>query len=413
MTKPAEDRVAGEFNPAGRLERHGVALAVAVGFVARACMTTALFDWSSVPSEGDEPTYACIAKALLETGSLDTHHFPVGYPLFVALFLKVSGGSFAAIRVAQILVGLLTIVVVSRIANLLYGRQAGVLAAWLTALYPPLIFMTGRIMSETLFIGLLMLSQHQFLVSDRDGRARGSAVAGGLFALASLVRSNLMPMHALVALWLLRRPGAAVRARLGAAVPCMAVVGGVLVLPGFYFLATKGEFTPFATNAGQTFYGEQPLGRWWLGAGRGSPGALAVGPCQRAQLGHGLQQGAVPAGHTVDSQEPGRLCAAPAKEVRQCLDSRFPEVADYLQVEDCVAGVRALVRLSHRRRDCRPREGAACAARRDPPSRARHLYADEPRLLRQPAHWAVLRPDPDRLRLVVARAPVGLPSSPR
>jgi 4-amino-4-deoxy-L-arabinose transferase-like glycosyltransferase len=236
-----------------------------VGLIARVCVTTALFGWNSVPTKWDDAIYASIAKALLKTGSLNTHHFPVGYPLFVALFLNVSGGSFAAVRVAHVVIGLLTIVVVSRIASLLYGRQAGVLAAWLTALYPPLVFMTGRIMSETLFIALLMLSLHQFLVSDRDGRAWGSAVAGGLFVLACLVRSNLVPMLPFVPLWLLRRPGAAVRARLGAAALCMAVAGGGLVLPGFYFLATKGEFIPFATNAGQTFYGaNNPLadGGW-------------------------------------------------------------------------------------------------------------------------------------------------------
>ena len=232
-------------------------------------MTTALFDWNSVPTTWDDATYACVAKALLETGSLDNHHFPVGYPLFVALFLKVSGGSFAAIRVAHVLIGLLTIVVVSRIANLLYGRQAGVLAAWLTALYPPLVFMTGRIMSETLFIALLMLSLHQFLVSDR---ARGSAVAGGLFALASLVRSNLVPMLAFVPLWPLRRPGAAI-----CSVPGLAgyLHGGrrgrprapMLLLPCY-----QGRVHPLRHQRGpDVLRREQPLGRWGLGAGRGSP----------------------------------------------------------------------------------------------------------------------------------------------
>jgi hypothetical protein len=134
-------------------------------------------------------------------------------------------------------------------------------------LYAPLVFMTGRIMSETLFIAILMLSLYQFLVSDRAGRAGGSALAGGLFALASLVRSNLLPLVVFVPLWLLLRPGTAVRAKLGAAVLCMAVVGTILVLPGLYFLATKGQFIPFATNAGPTFYGaNNPLvdGDWIL-----------------------------------------------------------------------------------------------------------------------------------------------------
>jgi hypothetical protein len=66
-------------------------------------------------------------------------------------------------------------------------------------------------------------------------------------------------------LWLLRRPSATLRARVVAATLCMAVAGTILLLPGLYFLATKGEFIPTATNAGQTFYGaNNPLadGGW-------------------------------------------------------------------------------------------------------------------------------------------------------
>jgi 4-amino-4-deoxy-L-arabinose transferase-like glycosyltransferase len=159
----------------------------------------------------------------------------------------------------------LTIVVTSRIASLLYGSRLGLIAAWITALYPPLIFMTGRVMSETLFILLLVLSLQQFLLGDWEGRSWRSVVAGGLFAVASLVRSNLMPMLAFVPLWLLRRPGADLGARLRAAALCMAAAIAILVLPGFYFLATTGQFIPSATNAGPTFYGaNNPLadGGW-------------------------------------------------------------------------------------------------------------------------------------------------------
>jgi 4-amino-4-deoxy-L-arabinose transferase-like glycosyltransferase len=245
-------------------QRHGVALAVAVGLVARIVLTTVLYDWTAIPTKWDDRTYARLADVLLQTGRLESHHFPVGYPLFVALLLKLTG-SFAAVRAAQVLLGLLTVVVVSRIAKVLYGSRAGLVAAWITALYPPLVFMTGRIMSETLFIALLMLSLHQFLVSDRKGSLRGSAVAGGVFALASLVRSNLVLMLPFLPLWLLRRPAATLRNRVVAATLCAAVAATILLLPGLYFLATKGEFIPSATNAGQTFYGaNNPLadGGW-------------------------------------------------------------------------------------------------------------------------------------------------------
>ena len=251
---------------AGWLELHGVLLAVAVGFVARVTMTTVIHHWSAPPVPwGDDATYLRFASSLLETGRIDSPHFPVGYPLFLAPFLALGSYGFATIRIAHVLLGLLTIVVVSRIAALLYGRRCGVVAAWLTALYPPLVFMTGRIMSETLFIALLMTSLYQLLLSDRDQSVGRSAGAGALFAVASLVRSNLIAMLALVPLWQLARRGVSLRGRLISACACTGVAVAILLLPGFYFLSHRGEFIPFATNAGQTFYGaNNPLadGGW-------------------------------------------------------------------------------------------------------------------------------------------------------
>jgi hypothetical protein len=120
-------------------------------------------------------------------------------------------------------------------------------------------------MSETLFIAILVLSLHALLLFDRHGRAVDGALASGLFALACLVRSNLLPMILFLPLSLFSRPGANLRARMFGAVIGTAVAGCVLVLPGFYFLATTGRFLPFATNAGLTFYGaNNPLadGGW-------------------------------------------------------------------------------------------------------------------------------------------------------
>jgi 4-amino-4-deoxy-L-arabinose transferase-like glycosyltransferase len=255
--------------PAGSImalfEWHGVMVAVLVGLVARVALTTVIHHWFAVPLTSDDATYVRFATAMVETGRLATHHFPVGYPLFLAPFLLLGSVAFPAIRIAHVLLGLVTIVLVSRIARRLYGERAGVVAAWLTAVYPPLVFMTGRIMSETLFIALLMGSLHEFLVCDGDPKAKRSALAGALFGLASLVRSNVVGMLAFVPIWQFLRPGTSLRVRWVTATASVLVACSILVLPGLYFLATKGEFIPFATNAGQTFYGaNNPLadGGW-------------------------------------------------------------------------------------------------------------------------------------------------------
>jgi len=250
---------------AERFQRQGVLWAVIVGLLARVGLITVLFHWNAVPDSSDDATYVRFAHALLDTGVIATHHFPIGYPILLAPFLTLGSLAFPAIRVAHVLLGLLTIVVVSRIANQLYGAHAALAAAWLTALYPPLVFMTGRVMSETLFIAVLVLSLRQFLLSDRDESTKRSVFAGAWLAFGSLARSNLVPMLPLIPLWYLSKRGSSWQGRLTRACACLAVAGAILVLPGLYFLKTQGQFLPFATNAGQTFYGaNNPLanGGW-------------------------------------------------------------------------------------------------------------------------------------------------------
>jgi hypothetical protein len=125
----------------------------------------------------------------------------------------------------------------------------------MTALYPPLAYMTGRIMSETLFITLLVVSLNQLMVADRDRSIRRSVLASALFGAASLVRSNLIAMLAIMPLWCLKRPGSGLRSRFLAAAACTSIAIAILMLPGLYFLWERGEFIALATNSGQTFYG--------------------------------------------------------------------------------------------------------------------------------------------------------------
>jgi 4-amino-4-deoxy-L-arabinose transferase-like glycosyltransferase len=242
-----------------------VMFALAAGALVRILAVTAVFGWSTVPTRSDDATYRHIAEWFMASGHMGTHHFPVGYPLFLGVILGTTGGSYVAVRFAQVLLGVLTIFVSSRIARLLCGERAAVIAAWLVALYPPLLYLTGRIMSETLFISLLMSSLLFFLKGDREDRGSFAVLAGALFALACIVRSNLVPMVPVVPAWLLARPGGTFSEKLRVAVLSGATLGAVMMTPGLYFLATQGEFIPFATNAGQTFYGaNNPLadGGW-------------------------------------------------------------------------------------------------------------------------------------------------------
>ena len=245
------------------LSTHGLFVALLIGLAARVVLITIIFGWGAVPTTSDDATYVRFAGKLLEDGRIATH-FPLGYSVFVAGFLSLGEGAFVAIRAAHVLAGLLTVLATYRISELLFGRRAGLIAAFTTALYPPLAFMTGRIMSETLFICLLTLSLLAFVRADREGSARRSALGALLFGVGSTVRSNLIPMVPFIPLWLLSGR-TKLRGRLERVTTASVVLVVVLALPGFFFLQTTGEFVPLATNGGQTLYGaNNPLadGGW-------------------------------------------------------------------------------------------------------------------------------------------------------
>ena len=76
------------------------------------------------------------------------------------------------------------------------------------------------------------------------------------------------------------------------------------MLPGTYFLASKGEFIPFATNGGQDVLRcEQPARRRWVGAGRRSPRAAGVDPVRGAPLARRLQQSPAAFGFEMDPRK--------------------------------------------------------------------------------------------------------------
>lgn len=229
--------------------------AIVLGAALRIAVITFFFGWDTIPTANDDGDYHRIAQGILRNGQIPTHHFPVGYPLFLAASLSLSGGSYVAVRVLQLILGALTVGVISRLTHRLYGRTAAEIAAWLTAVYPPLVYMTGRIMSETLFIFLLFSGLFLWIEADRLRSSGKAMVAAALIATSCLVRSNLLLLPLLIPLWQLvswpRQRAALLR---GLVLPTV-LTALILLLPGIYFLVAHGSFMPTATNSGKTFYG--------------------------------------------------------------------------------------------------------------------------------------------------------------
>jgi 4-amino-4-deoxy-L-arabinose transferase-like glycosyltransferase len=150
-----------------------------------------------------------------------------GYPLFLAAVFRVGGRELAAARVANLLLGLATAVVVLRLAtDLGLSVQGSLFAAVLFLIYPGTLVAESRGGFESLFTLLLagfVLLWGRAVANDRSP---DYAAAGVVLGLAGLVRTTVVLLPVLAFGWLWLRPPRRVLHALGRA----AVLGGAMLV---------------------------------------------------------------------------------------------------------------------------------------------------------------------------------------
>jgi 4-amino-4-deoxy-L-arabinose transferase-like glycosyltransferase len=140
------------------------------------------------------------------------------YPWFLALCLKLCGGSLMGVRLVQCGLGAATTVLTYGVARQLFDRRVATLAGLGAATYWVLIYFDGELLLPTLSIPLNLLAL--WLTLNLGGDERGgsgpwaAARAGVAWGLAAITRPNVLLFMPLLALWVLgvgrkggRRPG--------------------------------------------------------------------------------------------------------------------------------------------------------------------------------------------------------------
>jgi Dolichyl-phosphate-mannose-protein mannosyltransferase len=182
----------------------GVAAAVGIGLLVRLLFTFGY--WVDKPLTHDEQEYLHLAQNVAAGRGLtydasaaapDVERFgraPL-YPLLLALIARVAPTAhlLAAIRVAQSILGAVAIALLAFVARRAAGPSAGTLAAWIAALYPPLVWMPAYVLSESLYVplafgnvllvGRLIDGGERFRTSAPSWQLLMSGVLGGLAAL--------------------------------------------------------------------------------------------------------------------------------------------------------------------------------------------------------------------------------------
>jgi 4-amino-4-deoxy-L-arabinose transferase-like glycosyltransferase len=199
-----------------RTARRMLIAAVLAGLALR--LAFGLVYWTGKPLTHDEHEYLSLARSLtagqgfvydaaLESGTGAQFGRAPGYPAFLAAIgagRTVVATAPVRVKVVQAILGSAVVWLLGVWTRRLWGPTAGAAAAAIAACYPPLVWMSAYVLSESLY-SLLALAAAYTLNRAAGGQDHGwrrAAVAGALTGVAMLVRPDLIVFVPLALLWL-------------------------------------------------------------------------------------------------------------------------------------------------------------------------------------------------------------------
>lgn len=244
---------------------------IAVGVALR--LAFALLYWVHQPLTHDEREYLALGRSVARgqgftypadepaPGTGQRFGRAPGYPLFLAA-IGVNDPADAVpvrVKIAQSLLGAAIIWLIARIATAAAGDRAGLVAAIIAAIYPPLVFMPAYALSETLYSAVALAAAWTLDTAVRRYRstARTSIgpmfIGGALVGIAILIRPAMVFFVPFAAIWLWRtRPILAV----------VCVVTAIACVAPWTIRNTRvyGRVVLVASEGGVTFWtGNNPL----------------------------------------------------------------------------------------------------------------------------------------------------------
>lgn len=263
--------------------------AVVAGLVLR--LAFGLFYWNDKPLTHDEREYLALASSVAAgRGFVYPESFQIGtgqrfgrapgYPLFLAAIGADDPGATETptqVKVAQAVAGAAGVWLIGLLGCRLGGNRGGVVAAWIAAVYPPLVILPAYVLSEAVYSTVALASAlvlHEAVAASapRRGSPARFAIAGALCGVAALIRPAMLLFLPLAVLWLgfTRRY-----------VPALVLAGSALlvILPWTVRnLRVHERFVLIASEGGVTFWtGNHPLAK--------GEGDLAANlPIKRAEL---------------------------------------------------------------------------------------------------------------------------------
>ena len=184
---------------------------------------------------------------------------PPGYPLVLAGLYALTGVHLLAARALNAILGVVSVGLITLLARTLWGSRVGWIAGAIAAVYPPLVALSGTLLSEALFIPLeLGFALSLIKLVRHPGHLGWAALAGIVCAAAVLTR-------AVAELWVIVAVGSALLAgarsvRFGLRTRAAAVIVAVIVVALAPWtvrnLRTFHSFVPLTTEGGFVLAGQ-------------------------------------------------------------------------------------------------------------------------------------------------------------
>lgn len=154
----------------------------------------------------DEVDYFRTAVELANTGRfIDPNPVWIRVPLFSVIaagFFRLFGPDLAAVNLFQILLGVANAYLVYLFTEMTFNRRAGLAAAFMFAVFPPLVnYSSAAFMTEPLFAFLMSLLLVLAYLSVRRSSLWLAAGAGAVLGLACLTRPSAIAFAPLLAAW--------------------------------------------------------------------------------------------------------------------------------------------------------------------------------------------------------------------
>jgi 4-amino-4-deoxy-L-arabinose transferase-like glycosyltransferase len=220
-----------------------------------------------VTFEADPLTYDQIARNLVAGRGFvgASFYYPPGtevptafwdalYPLFLAGLYVAFGHSVTAVRVAQAILGAVAVAGTFVLGRQLIRPAVGLVAAGISAFYPFFVYYSGQVLTETLFMALVVWL---FVAGFKAVEARSAgwfALFGALGGLAALCRAEVFYFAPLLALWCAWRASKFPFRRLGLAGAAALAMLAVMLPWGLHNRATQGQLILTTTKLGYNLY---------------------------------------------------------------------------------------------------------------------------------------------------------------